>query len=108
MEWYYIIAFSMGGALLLLTTLSILFVSLIPVVDKWNKRYLIVLSSLMSICVSTCFIEALIYSNPGPNLAILEKVLVFFEFFFIASIVTMPSIFLSHYAGEKLKTGGAI
>lgn len=105
MEWYYIIAFSIGGALLLLTTLSILFVSLIPVVDKWNKRYLIVLSSLMSICALTCFIEALIYSNPDPNLAILEKVLVFFEFFFIASIVTMPSIFLSHYAGEKLKTG---
>ena len=104
MEWYYIAAFSIGGALLL-TTLSILFVSFIPIVDKWNKRYLIVLSSLMSICVLTCFIEALIYTNPDSKSIILQKVLIFFEFFFIALIVIMPSIFLSHYSGEKIKTG---
>ena len=104
MEWYYIAAFSIGGALLL-TTLSILFVSFIPIVDKWNKRYLIVLSSLMSICVLTCFIEALIYTTPDSKSIILQKVLIFFEFFFIALIVIMPSIFLSHYSGEKIKTG---
>ena len=103
MEWYYIIAFSIGGALLLLTTLSILFVSLIPVVDKWNKRYLIVLSSLMSMTMVVCFIDVIIYGN--QQLTLLGKTVVFFEFFFIASIVTMPSIFLSHYSGERLKSG---
>ncbi len=103
MDWYYIVIFSIGGALVLLTIVSIVFSLLFPVLDKWNKRYLVTHFSLQLLCMLACFFDALVYGN--PEMIVLEKINVFLEFFFLILIVVMPSILLSHYAGEKISTG---
>lgn len=101
MEWYYSVVFSIGGALILLTIVSIIFSLFLPVLDKWNKRYLITNFSLQLLCMIASFIDALIYGN--SDMVVLERIDVFFEFFFLILIVVMPSFLLSHYAGEKIK-----
>ena len=103
MDWYYLLIFSIGGALVLLTIVSIIFSLVLPVLDKWNKRYLVTHFSLQLLCMVACFIDAIIYSN--PEMIVLERIDVFFEFLLLVLIVAMPSILLSHYAGEKIKTG---
>ena len=103
MDWYYLLIFSIGGALVLLTIVSIVFSLVLPVLDKWNKRYLVTHFSLQLLCMVTCFIDAIIYSN--SEMVVLERIDVFFEFLLLVLIVAMPSILLSHYAGEKVKTG---
>ena len=103
MDWYYLLIFSIGGALVLLTIVSIVFSLVFPVLDKWNKRYLVTHFSLQLLCMVACFIDAIIYNN--PEMVILERIDVFFEFLLLVLIVAMPSILLSHYAGEKIKTG---
>lgn len=103
MDWYYSVIFSIGGALIFLTIASIIFSLLVPVLDKWNKRYLVTNFSLQLLCMIAFFLDAIAYGN--PQMILLEKIIVFFEFFFLVSIVVMPSILLSHYAGEKVKTG---
>ena len=103
MEWYYIFAYSTLGSLILINILSIVFSIVVPVLDKWNKRYLVTLSSFQLFCMATCFIDLLTYQN--PNMVVLEKTNIFFEFFSLILIVIMPSVFLSHYAGERIKNG---
>ena len=103
MEWYYILVYSTLGALILINILSIVFSIVVPVLDKWNKRYLVTLSSFQLFCMATCFIDLLTYQN--PNMVVLEKANIFFEFFSLILIVIMPSVFLSHYAGERIKNG---
>lgn len=103
MEWYYIVVYSIAGAFILLTILGIVFSLVVPIFDKWNKRYLITLFSFQLFCMATCFLDIIIYDN--PKMATLEKINIFLEFLSLISIVVMPSVFLSHYAGEKLKNG---
>ena len=103
MEWYYILVYSTLGALILINILGIVFSIVVPVLDKWNKRYLVTLSSFQLFCMATCFIDLLTYQN--PNMVVLEKANIFFEFFSLILIVIMPSVFLSHYAGERIKNG---
>ncbi len=103
MDWYYLLIFSIGGALVLLTIVSIIFSLVLPVLDKWNKRYLVTHFSLQLLCMVVCFTDAIIYSN--SEMVVLERIDVFFEFLLLVLIVAMPSILLSHYAGEKIKTG---
>ena len=103
MEWYYITVYSIAGAFILLTILGIVFSLVVPIFDKWNKRYLITLFSFQLLCMATCFLDIIIYDN--PKMVTLEKINIFLEFLSLISIVVMPSVFLSHYAGEKLKNG---
>lgn len=103
MDWYYITVYSIAGAFILLTILGIVFSLVVPIFDKWNKRYLITLFSFQLLCMATCFLDIIIYDN--PKMATLEKINIFLEFLSLISIAVMPSVFLSHYAGEKLKNG---
>ena len=103
MEWYYIVVYSIAGAFILLTILGIVFSLVVPIFDKWNKRYLITLFSFQLLCMATCFLDIIIYDN--TKMATLEKINIFLEFLSLISIAVMPSVFLSHYAGEKLKNG---
>ena len=75
MDWYYIVIFSIGGALILLTIVSIIFSLLFPVLDKWNKRFLVTNFSLQLLCMLACFVDALVYGN--PEMIVLEKINVF-------------------------------
>lgn len=103
MAWYDLVVYAIFVTIILLTALGIVFTLLIPVVDKWNKRYLVVLFSFQFMCMIACLIALIVYGN--PDLIPFEKTVVYFEFFFLTIIIILPSIFLSHYAGEEIKNG---
>ena len=37
MDWYYTTVYSISGALILIAILGIIFSSLVPIIDKWNR-----------------------------------------------------------------------
>ena len=101
MNWYGIVVYSIGGALLLLMVLAIVFSLFAPALDKWHRRYLITLFSLQLISVVLCFLDALLYEN--PDMALAERFVYFFSFLFMLPLMLMPTIFIFHCCKESLR-----
>lgn len=98
---YDIVTYSIGGALLLLMILGIVFTPLMPAIDKWNKRYLIILFSCQLICVSLSFTDAMLYEK--ANFAIAERIIYICSFVSFQPLMFMPTLFLIHQSKESLK-----
>ena len=99
--WLDITAYAIGGAMLLMMLLGIVFSALMPALDRWGRRYFISLFSMLFLSVTVFFIDILIYKLPGVVQA--ERVIVFFEFLTVSSLMPMPAVLLLHWCGEKLK-----
>ena len=63
MNWYSNVAYSIGGALLLLMLLGIFLSIFMPTLDRWSRRYFITLFSLQLVCVALSFVDAIAYAN---------------------------------------------
>ena len=100
-DWMYHAEFSIAGALLTMMATGIAFSVFMPALDKWNKRYFIILFSLLFLCAATCFLALIFYNNPAK--ATTERVIYFFESLFMAVPIFMPTIFLLHCLHEKVK-----
>lgn len=100
MTWIDIIAYSIGGALLLLMSIAIAFSAVAPALKEWNRKYLIALFSLQLVSVVLCFLDAILYER--PDMAILERVNYVLGFIFLLPLMVMPTIFLLHQAGEDV------
>ena len=46
-EWMYTVDYLLAGALLVMMAIGITFSAYMPALDKWNKRYFMVLFSLL-------------------------------------------------------------
>ena len=101
MSFYFIFAYSTGGALILLMLLGIAFSAFLPSIDKWNKRYLITLFSLQFVCIFFSYLDAIFYTDSA--LAEFERVIYFISFLSISVLMIMPTIFLLHYCNENIK-----
>lgn len=102
MSLYNIIAYSIGGALLLLMTLGIFFSIFAPAIDRWSRRYLIVLFSSQLFCVVTCFLDAIFYGSTGMET--LEQVIYAFGFLSMLPLAFLPTLFLLHRCKESVKS----
>ena len=102
MNWIDIVAYSFGGASLLLMVLGIAFVFAMPTIDRWSRNYLVTLFTLQFICVTLCFIDAIVYAD--PKMAVLEQIIYIFGFLLLLPLTVMPTIFLLHRCGESLKS----
>ncbi len=96
-----VVCYSLCGALMLLMALGIALSAFMPALDRWSKRYLITLFSLLLMSVTVLFIDLLIYSD--PDMAAAEGIVCFLEFLLISSLIFMPTIFLLHCCGESIK-----
>ena len=96
-----VIGYSILGALLIMMALGIVFSAMMPVTDRWSKRYFITLFSLFLICSVTCFLATLFWED--PHMAMAERIVYFFEGLFLSSLMFMPTIFLLRSCGEDLK-----
>lgn len=96
-----VVCYSLCGALMLLMALGIALSAFMPALDRWNKRYLITLFSLLLMSVTVLFIDLLIYSD--PEMAAAEGIVCFLEFLLISSLIFMPTIFLLRCCGESIK-----
>ena len=102
MSWYDIVAYSTGGAMLLLLSLAIAFAAFLPSLDRWNKTYIITLFSLQLICVFFCYLDALFYTL--PELAVIERIIYFLSFPALSVLMVMPTVFLLHYCNDPIKS----
>ena len=101
MEWMNIVDYLLVGALLMMMAIGIVLSSFMPALDKWNKRFFIVLFSLLFLCAVTCLLDLIFYDDPTK--ATTEKVIYIFESLFMAVPIFMPTIFLLHCLHEKVK-----
>ncbi len=97
-----IFGFSVGGALLVIMTFGIVFSSLVPTSDKWSKRYFITVFSLLLLCSASCFVALLLWDD--PRMAVAERIVYFFESLLLSSLMLLPTVFLLHCSGEKIKS----
>ena len=97
-----IVSYSILGAILVMMMLGVIFSAMIPVTDRWNKRYFIILFSLLLMCSVTCFLATLFWDD--PNMATAERIVYFFEGLLLSSLMFMPTVFLLHSCGEDLKS----
>lgn len=100
-NWIYNVDFLIAGALLTTMATGIAFSAFMPALDKWNKRFFIVLFSLMFLCAVTCLLSLIFYEDPTK--ANTERVIYIFESLFMSVPIFMPTIFLLHSSHEDLK-----
>ena len=100
-NWIYILDFSLAGALLVMMAIGIAFSAIMPALDQWNRRYFILLFSLLLLCIVSCFLALLFFENPAMAAAI--RIVYLFEGLFVSTPVFMPTFFLLHACGENIK-----
>lgn len=100
-SWIDILCFAFCGAILVMMALGIGFSVMIPSLDRWSKRYFIILFSLLFLCAVTCFLAMLFWYD--PTMAATQKVVYFFESLLLSVPIFMPTIFLLHCCGESIQ-----
>ena len=102
MEWMYIVDYMLAGALLVMMVIGIALSAFMPALDKWNKRYFIILFSLLFLCTVSFFFDVLTWEDPTK--AVEARIIYQFEGLFLSTPVFIPTLFLLHSCGEKLKS----
>ncbi|MBR1481718.1 MAG: histidine kinase [Ruminococcus sp.] len=100
-DWTDIASFSVGGAMLLMMALGIVFSAVLPAIDRWSRRYFITLFSVLLLSVVVFFVDVIIYRF--PEMMVAEKIIVFFEFMTVSVLMPMPIILLLHRCGEDIR-----
>ena len=100
-NWSDIVSYSLGGALLLMMIGGIVFSAVMPALDRWNKRYFIILFTLLLLYVLAIFTDVIIYTD--PKMAEVEGVVIALEYFFFTVLTPMPTFFMLHYCSEKIQ-----
>ena len=97
-----IVSYSILGTLLIMMALGIVFSAMMPVTDRWSRRYFVTLFSLLLIGSVTCFLATLFWED--PRMATAERIVYFFEGLSLSSLMFMPTVFLLRSCGENLKS----
>lgn len=95
-----LIVFSIEGAIMITMLLGILLTIFIPALDRWSKRYFIVMFSLLFFFSVFSFFALLFWYD--PSMADGSKITYLLENLFIVTPIFMPTLFLLHYSGEKI------
>ena len=91
-------SYFLSGVMLMMTMIGLVVSAILPVLDHWNKRYFIVFFSVLLLLTAACFIDLLVFMDPGQIPA--EKIAVFFEGLFLAVLAILPALYVIHYCGE--------
>ena len=96
-----LIAFALGGAIIVTMALGLVLSAFMPALDRWSKRYFIALFSLMLPCVIICFLALLFWYDPSK--AAEQRIIYLLEGLSLATPIYAPTLFLLHYSGDKIK-----
>lgn len=94
-----IIEYCAGSAVLTLMIIALGYSIAMPAIDRWSKNFFIIFFSVLTLCVSTYFIDAILYGNPSFVGA--EEIILFLESLSTSTLMPMSTILLLHYCGEK-------
>ncbi|MBR0510745.1 MAG: histidine kinase [Clostridia bacterium] len=101
-DWIDIFDFTLAGAMMVMMAIGIAFSAFMPALDKWNKRYFVILFSLLFLCTVTCFFAVIFWEDPSK--AAEAKTVYLFQGLFLSAPVFMPTVLLLHSCGESLKS----
>lgn len=87
--------------MLVMMSFGIVFSAFMPALDRWSRRYFIILFSLLFLCTVSCFLGLIFWDN--PSMAEASKIVYFFEGILLSTPVFMPTVFLLHSCGESIK-----
>ena len=94
-------AYLLAGILLAMMALGIMFSVFMPATDRWSKGYFITLFSLLLLCSLSCLFALLTWD--APHMATASRITYFFESLLLSSLMILPTFFLLHSCGEKIK-----
>lgn len=89
------------SAMITMMLMALAYSIVMPVVDRWCKRFFITFFSFLLLCACAGFIDLIIFEIPG--IAQTEKIVLFWETLFLSTLMIMPTILFLHYCGEPLK-----
>lgn len=101
MDWMYIVDYLLVGALLVMMAIGIAFSAYMPALDRWNKRYFMILFSLLFLCSVSCFFAVLFWEDSTK--AKEAQIVYLFQALFLSTPIYMPMLFLLHSCGENVK-----
>ncbi len=97
-DWISVTAYALCGAILVMMSAGILLSAFMPALSRWNRRYFIMLFSILLLYAVVLSIDSLIYNLPG--LMTEKKVLIIIEYLIFSTLIPMPMPFLLHSCGE--------
>ena len=96
--WLVLPNFILGGASLLLMILGLMLALLSPGLEKWNRRFFVVMFSLMVLCVTVGMVEQVFALSPEGMLG--NKLCLFVESLLASLLPPLLTVYLLHCNGE--------
>ena len=87
------------GALVALSALGLAIASVMPGVDRWNRRFFVVLFTILVLCMCSYTADMIVYSDPA--LATAERIAAFFEYLLTMAPMPLFTVYLLHCCGEE-------
>ncbi len=97
-SWIDEAGFFLCGAMLSLMIMGLVSVAIMPGMDRWNRRYFIVLFSILVLCIGFFTVDEIVYDD--PNLLPVEKIVSYFEYLLVSILIPLSTIHLLHACGE--------
>lgn len=97
-DWFSITVYALCGAILVMMSAGILLSAFMPALSRWNRRYFIMLFTILLLYAVVLTIDMVIYNLPG--LMTEKRILIIIEFLLFSMLVPMPMPFLLHSCGE--------
>ncbi|MBO6305539.1 MAG: histidine kinase [Selenomonadaceae bacterium] len=103
-EWTDILKLILNSAMLTLAMVGLILAALMPVSDKWNKRFFVFLFATITFFLTSVLFEFLIYTD--SSMATAEKILVFFQYLLLPLPMPFFTAYLLHFCGEERRNSG--
>ncbi len=97
---YYFYAFILGASLLL-AVLGVWLTAVMPGLDRWSKRFFRDYFVVLTVCVVSVLMEAVITFHPAPNAVVI--LVLYLECFFLSLPLPMLTICLLHCCAERFR-----
>ena len=98
MSWEQIYFFACG-AVLLVTIMTLCVAVIMPGTNQWNKRFFITFFAVFVLSMVSLFVDLVIYED--PNMALAEKITVYFQYLLISILMPMFTVYLLRTCGEN-------
>ena len=100
-----LLCYFVSGAMIMLIAIGIWITAVMPGIEKWSKRFFIILFSELVMGIAALFVDVLVFEK--PDLVLAERFSLFFEYLFISLLMPSLTVYQLHCCGEKWKTSVA-
>ena len=95
--WLDQLSFFICSAMLPLMVVGLVVAAVMPGMDRWSRRYFVAFFAVLTLCISTFFVDVIVYLKPDQVLT--EKIVCFFEYLYISILLPLFTVHLLHSCG---------